>query len=203
MKKSRIYYRLILPILFLANLLLASDFAHCDESIILKNMLVSRIDLLNKIIKDPDEANMKNWLLLGNPHDEIELRFYKNSISDGSKSAYNKSSATFEKLLNHSRSKSKDEPSIVLQYLRLSLMAFNVRSGDKPSVFNFKSLSQTNSSEVVVECDFIVHNASGKRTNRKAAIVFEIGDNPKTDLYLQKIYFNSRLLYGWWYEREI
>ncbi len=165
----------------------------------LEKLVMLRTDIINAMIKDPKEASMKNWAVLGNPHDETELIFYINSISNGTKVAFNKDTPEWNDLLKHSRSNSGDETSIVLQNLRLSLMAYNVRPGDDPPLLKVLSLKQSGQNEVVVECLFMVNSPSGHRISRPASITYDRGDNPQKDLFLQKIIINENCVYGWWY----
>lgn len=170
--------------------------ANCEELTDLKDKVVYRLNLINKIINDPKAANMKNWIVLGNPHDESELNFYMNSISNGTLSAYDKKEKTMLKLVEHSYSKSEDEPSILLQHLRLSLMAHNIRPGSNPPSFQFVKLKQSDKSEIIARCNFHFINAAGVQEDKKSEVFFDIGDNPANDIFLQKIIINGRIAYG-------
>ncbi len=171
----------------------------------IEEAITSHINLINKIIKDPKVACMKNWVQLGNPYDEIELLFYMNSISDGTISAYDKKSKTLESLTKHSQSVSQNEPSIVLQYLRLSLLAYNQRPSSESPVMKLLSVNLANTKEVIAECIFKVNDISGNFIPIPSKIIFDLDNisttikkNNQIRLYLQKIYIGDRIIYGWW-----
>ena len=67
MKKNSIYLTLVIIVFLSVSVSILSNRACGVESLGLKDTIASRIDLVNKIIRDPGEACMKNWLLLGNP----------------------------------------------------------------------------------------------------------------------------------------
>jgi hypothetical protein len=129
-----------------------------------------------------------------------------NSISNGSSFAYDKNSITKQKLINHSQLNSKSEPSVLLQHLRLSLMAFNIRPGDSGPVIKITKITQANSqsNEFAAEGMFIANNAMGQSMPYQTKIVFEI-DNSATStqkgpsIALQKIVIGGQIIYGWWY----
>jgi len=168
----------------------------------------NRIDLLNEIIQYPDSANMYNWSRLGNPNDESELSFYMNSISDGASTAYDKNAATNQKLIKHSQSTSKSEPSVLLQYLRLSLMAFTIRPGDSAPTIKINKIIPAfgKSNEYIVEAELIANNATGKLTPYHAKIIFEIADievaQKDLSIILQKMIVDGHVVYGWWYDLQ-
>ncbi len=166
-----------------------------------------RVELLNEIIKKPDLANTQNWALLGNPHDESELSFYMNSISDGSLTAYDKSSLTGQKLIKHSQTISKTEPAILLQHIRLSLMSFSIRPGNTSPILKVVSMQPANnaSSEIRVDCMLMANNAQGKYVSHRATIVFDVVDGERVErgriqLALQKITVEGQVIYGWWHD---
>jgi len=196
-----IFYKNIRISQYLAFILLFAfvNAALCDESTDFKDIVVSRIKLINHIISNPEAANMKNWVALGNPHDESELLFYMNSISNGALLAYNKKEVTSQKMIEHSRSISKDEPSVLLQYLRLTLMASNKRPGIIPSAFNIVRLNQPNLNEIVASCFFFSTNTSGVRVKKPAKIYWGIRSTTNKDIFLQEITIDGRVVYGWWY----
>lgn len=185
-------------LLVIALSLASNNMAKCEDLSVIKNAVVSRINLINEIINVPKAANMKNWGILGNPHDERELKFYMNSISDGTTFAYDRKEKSMRKLIEHSQSVSEDEPSILLQYLRLSIMAFNTRPGVIPPYFQLIKLSQPIQHEIVARCIYEFVDNSGVTVKKKAEIIFDIGDNPRRDLFLQKITIGERLIYGGW-----
>jgi hypothetical protein len=78
-------------------------------------------------------------------------------------------------------------------------MTYNVRPGGEPPMFIFNSFNQMKSNEAIAKCDFMVNNPSGQSIKKAAKIIFEIGDNPRDNLYLHKIYIGDHLIYGWWY----
>ena len=197
--KKHIYLYLLVALCLLNSFSLAQSNASMDQLKDLKFAIESRINLINRIIVYHSEACMKNWVLLGNPHDETEIMFYMNSISNGSKSAYESNSLTMKKTVNHSRTISGNELSIVLQHLRLSLMAYNVRPGSEAPSFIFKSFEKVSANEAVAHCDFKFNNASGRTVLKAAQILYSVGDNPVKDMFLYKIYIEDHLVYGWWY----
>ncbi len=208
MKKQSLFILITLLLVHMSASLFAANKAEPPRSDIdeIKTKISNRVDLLNDIIKYPESANMQNWSLLGNPHDETELSFYMNSISNGSSSAYSKNSITSQKLINHSQSNSKSEPSVLLQHLRLSLMAFNIRPGDSVPVIKITKITQANnqSKEFVIEGAFIANNALGQSTPYQTRIVFEIDDSTASaqkgpSIALQKIVIGGQVIYGWWH----
>jgi len=205
MKTFSICFNLIITFCFWVNLSYGNDHAPKNNLMGIEETIVSYISLINNIIKDPKEACMKNWAQLGNPHDETELMFYRHSISDGTLSAYKENSKTLKSLIKHSQSKSQSEPSILLQYLRLSLLAYNQRPGSEQSKFTLLSCKQVSTNEVIAECSFKVNDASDRFIQIPAKIVFELGDfrspsktTHQTRLYLQKVYISDHMVYGWW-----
>jgi hypothetical protein len=184
-----------------------------DRINLYEDTITSQINLLNTIIKNPNAANMKNWNQLGgDSYDETELLFYMNSISDGTISAYAEHTATEERLVNHSRLISEHEPSVVLQYLRLALLAYNLRPGSEPPVFRLLSFhpSEHDPDEVIAECLFMVNNAAGHFVQLPAKVVFELGDPSQTSrptsqskLYLLTISIGEHIVYGWWYLMDL
>lgn len=198
MKKYFIFNRLKYVLLILTILFGPLSTANCNDLTQLESVIISRINLINQIIKYPKEANMKNWILLGNPHDESELKFYMNSISDGTSSAYERKKMTMEQLIRHSRSKSENEPSTILVFMRLALMAYNIRSGDNSPYLNFVALVQSNSNEIIAECNFKILNAGGIQIEKKAEVFFDLGDNLYKDIFLQRISLDGRIVFGGW-----
>ena len=179
---------------------------HSDMALI-KTEVDRRIEMLNEIIKKPDLANTQSWALLGNPHDETELSFYVNSISDGSLAAYDKGAPTGQKLLKHSQTTSKTEPAILLQHLRLALMSFNIRPGNTTPFLKVVSIQPANNApnEIIVDSVLMANNAQGKYVSHRAAIVFDVIDGEKTEkgrmhLALQKVTVGGHVIYGWWYD---
>ena len=172
--------------------------ANCEDLSSFKSIVISRIKLINHIIDDPKAANMKNWGILGNPHDESELKFFIDSISDGTLSAYDDKKDTMKKLVKHSQSITADEPSVLLQYLRLSLMAYNIRPGAISPSLQLVSISQLSQNQIVAKCTFHLLDASGDTVAKDAEVFFDIGDNSKDDLFLYKIIVDGRAAYGGW-----
>jgi hypothetical protein len=129
-----------------------------------ENEIRSRVQLLNDIIKDPEAANMRNWKSLANPHDETELMFFMNSISDGTLKSYKPDSFSEKRLIAHSRSDS--DKSVALQYLRLSLMAYCRRPDIVSPQFKIVNISKIKNVEstgwlFVGIGHFIANDASG------------------------------------------
>lgn len=162
-------------------------------------LISSRVELINDILHSPDAANMENLGRIVNPHDESELMFYMNSIADGTIKAYEEGSASMGKLIAHSRKTTEGEPSALLGYLRLSLMAYNIRPGNEPPSFVYKSFKILGSNDYSVTCDFKINNASGHVEKKNAELIFEKGDTPQKDLFLQKISISGHIVYGWWH----
>jgi hypothetical protein len=205
MKRIFVYLNTIIIVCFWIPLVYGGDQTLKNDLQGFKEPLLSRISLINEIIRNPNAASMKNWTQLGNPHDEIELIFYMNSISDGTTSAYSRNSKTMEKLTRHSKSISQDEPSLVLQYLRLSLLAYNKRPASEPPEIKLLSVNQGKENEVVADCYLKASDLSGHYIQIPTKVVFELGDIPsrgktvnQVRLYLQKIYVSDRMVYGWW-----
>jgi hypothetical protein len=156
---------------------------------------------------------MKNWITLANPHDETELIFFMNSISDGTINSYKPESPSGRKLVEHSRSKS--DRSVVLQYLRLSLMAFSRRPDVVPPQFKIENVSISKNGKddrwiCIAKGRFAANDASGRLIEYPVKITFasDIGEHSKSPnavnsvfnkFSLETIIVNGHEIYGWWY----
>ncbi|MCP4354006.1 MAG: hypothetical protein GY795_51830 [Desulfobacterales bacterium] len=161
-----------------------------DDFDVIRQDISSRIKLLNDIIKSPAAADMKKWKQLSNPHDESEIMFFMNSISDGTEKNYNKNSVSMQKLRKHLKSDS--DQSVVLQHLRLALMAYELRPGSSSPYIEIKSISRNQiddeklgSYQFSVEAEgvFIANDLSNNLAKHPVKIVFQV---EKVPAWLQK-----------------
>lgn len=208
----RIFF-IISFVIFLAALSTAEDKINTDNDFgLIKKVIYARVKLLNDIIKDPKAAKMKNWECLANPHDESELAFFMNSISDGTEARSDYNSTTGKRLIAHSRSDS--DQSILLQYLRLSIMAYNRQPGANPPYFKinniFKNNEVKNYNQFIAKGFLLANDATGHTIQYPLQMKFGIDIVNSTckdsknycscDVYLEDIVINGHDIYGWWYE---
>lgn len=161
------------------------------------------VALINEIIRNPKAATTRNWMQLSNPHDETETAFFANSISDGSEGVYT-APGTQARIIRHTQSRT--ELAVVLQHLRLSLMAFNVRPGRTPpniTVSEIQLAEQQNA--VVAKGRLSVYDATGRVVDFPTAVIFDVTTSPKEArearfcLNLQSIVVGDQHIFGWWY----
>jgi len=176
-----------------------------------------RIDLINEIIRNPAAASVKNWnTYLGNPNTYTEDRFHVNSVSDGTTYAW-------ESIGKEGRS--GDEQSALLQYLRLSFMAYYGRLSPVPSQINVTNVVKRNSDHETamlnvelegevdyfdVEGFFSVINCYRESMQHPIRIRFYVQVEqppyemqPRSDklfIYLESISIHDHEIFGWWYK---
>jgi hypothetical protein len=188
-----------------------NDYGRKITSAEITKVLISHINLINNIIKNPKAACMKNWTKLSNPSDEKEEIFYINSISDGTPSQ-DENSKAFNNMQDHLERAPQNEPSVLLQYLRLALLAYNVRAGSAPPEFTFLSFKRVGvtggTDQIISDCSFKMADSAGHDIQVPAKIVFDLEidydssfptSKDKISLYLSEIYIKNRLVYGWQY----
>ena len=186
--------------LILSNICFAGDIVDQNKGEIINDIIPSRITLINNIISNPEAASMKNLGILASPHNEDEISFYVNSMTDGTKSAYEKLSDNLESHLEKIKSKSSSEKSVLLQYLRLSLLAYNKGYGSKAPIIKITNVeqSQLHNYEFIVEGIFLV-NSAGKQIELPAKLTFYTDYSAfalDKSVYLGEIIVNNNILYG-------
>ena len=148
---------------------------------------------------------------LASPHDETELLFYMNSISDGTTSHEKESSPIRKKMIEHSGSDKAQ--SVVLQYLRLSFLAYNKRPSKKPLYFTIAKIRKINKGNVSynifeVVGSFITYDSTGETFHRPMKMKFSVeglGSNVKgsdLNIYLYSITVDKKEIFGWWYSSQ-
>jgi len=178
----------------------AGDIVDENKDEIINAIIPSHIALINNIIQNPEAASMKNLRILTSPHDETELMFYLNSMTDGTTQNQEKLSDKLEGHIDESIASS--EKSILLEHLRLSFLAHNKRAGSKAPIIKITNIrqSQNNHYEFVAEGIFLVNDASGKQTELPTKLTFytdysEFAHNKS--VYLGEIIVNNKIIYGW------
>jgi hypothetical protein len=207
----------ILSIISFVALLAASSTAGHEINIdkdagFIEKIIQARVKLLNEIIKDPKAANMKNWKCLANQNDESELMFFMNSISDGTETNTDYNSTIGKRLIAHSRS--DFDQSILLQYLRLSIMAFNSRPRSTPAYIKINNIFRNNEAkkynQFVAKGFLFANDATGHPVQYAVQMKFGIDIVDSTckesknycscEIYLEDIVINGHEIYGWWYD---
>ena len=174
------------------------------EAIVQRN-----VALINEILRNPKAATIRNWMQLSNPHDETEILFFANSISNGSAAVYSDTSPILAKSDKHSQS--PKQSSVVLQYLRLSLMAFNGRPGLKPLHMTVSAIQVDEKKSTVVAHSLLhAYGADGKPIEYPTDIRFSVVSYPeeygKYDssarfcLSLSDVVVGNQSVFGWWYD---
>lgn len=171
-----------------------------------EQMVAGSVKLINEIIRNPKAANMRNWERLSNAHDETEIAFFANSISDGTDAVYTTDTSLEKRIQRHSRSQS--DQAVVLQYLRLSLLAFNVRPGKTPSnIVVSEIFRREGGNEIVARGSLDIYGSDGKPTQRPIEIEFDIetrtsssGDKDGFCLSLDSIMMGKQKVFGWWHD---
>lgn len=171
-----------------------------------EQMVAGSIMLINEIIRNPKAANMRNWERLSNAHDETEIAFFANSISDGTDAVYMTGTPIERRIENHSRSPT--DSAVVLQYLRLSLLAFGPRPGKKsPNIIVSEIFHREDGSEVVAKGHLDTYSSDGKLVQHPMEIEFDLdvhtassGDKNGFCLNLNSIVIDDRKVFGWWHD---
>lgn len=178
--------------------------AQAAEPIVQRN-----VELINEIIRNPKVATIWHWMQLSNPHDETEILFFANSISNGSAAVYSDTSPILAKSDRHSQS--QKQSSVVLQYLRLSLMAFNGRPGPKPLYMTVSAIQVDEKQSTVVAHSLLhAYGADGKPIEYPTDIRFSIVSYPEEKyeksergarfcISLSDIVVGNQSVFGWWY----
>ncbi len=179
--------------------------AQAAEPIVQRN-----VALINEIIRNPKAATILNWTQLSNPHDETEILFFANSISNGSAAVYSDTSPILAKSTRHSQS--QKQSSVVLQYLRLSLMAFNGRPGPKPLHMTVSAIQVDEKKSTVVANGFLhAYGADGKPVEYPTDIRFSVVSYPEEEygkykkmprfcISLSDVVVGNQSVFGWWYD---
>lgn len=168
------------------------------------------VALINEIIRNPKAATIRSWMQLSNPHDETEILFFANSISNGSAAAYSDTSPILAKSDRHSQS--RKQSSVALQYLRISLMAFNGRPGPEPLHMTVSAI-QVDEKKSTVVAHSLLHGygADGKPIAYPTDIRFSVVSYPAEEyekyesrarfcLSLSDIVVGNQSVFGWWYD---
>lgn len=175
----------------------------------LSRVLEDQVSLLNEVIRNPKIATVRSWHKLGNSHDETEIAFYANSISDGTEAVYSKAGLQ-EKIIRHSRQTS--DKSTVLEFLRLAVLSMLNRPPSQPPQFKVHDLKQIDQGsavqrqEVKLRADFTWPESN---TSMPSTITFDVYEtelsakNPKEICAnIRTIEVGSVTIFGWWYETK-
>jgi len=171
-----------------------------------EQMVASSVMLINEIIRNPKAASMRNWGRLSNAHDETEIAFFANSISDGTDAVYTTDTPLEKRIERHSRSQA--DQAVVLQYLRLSLLAFNSRPGKAPpNIVVSEIFRREGGNEIVARGRLDTYGSDGKPAQRPIEIGFDIeartassGDKDGFCLSLDSIMIGKQKVFGWWHD---
>ncbi len=196
---SRFHFKVFLFLVVFAGVNYIPNYVSCENLDRHEEIIISHLELINSILNNPKAANMKNLRGLVNPNDESELMFYINSLSNGTLAAYQSNKAVLEKVIKHSKSVSKSEPSTLLYYLRISLMSQNKKLGVAPPSFELVKISLGKHNSIVAHCYFKSTDHSGSLVSKQSVVVFDIGSDSNSDVFLTKIIVGGQVLYGSWY----
>lgn len=169
-------------------------------------MVADGVTLINEIVRNPKAASMRNWERLSNAHDETEIAFFANSISNGTDTVYTTGTPFEKKIERHSRSQT--DQAVVLQYLRLSLLAFNSRPGKSPpNIVVSEIFPREGGDEVVASGHLDTYGSDGKPASQPIEIGFDIevrttnsGDKNGFCLGLDSIVIGKQKVFGWWHD---
>jgi hypothetical protein len=171
-----------------------------------EQMVAGSVMLINEIIRNPKAASMRNWERLSNAHDETEIGFFANSISDGTDTVYTTGTPLEKRIERHSRSQT--DQAVVLQYLRLSLLAFSSRPGKTPpNIVVSEIFRREGGNEIVARGRLDTYGSDGKPAQRPIEIGFDIeartassGDKDAFCLSLDSIMIGKQKVFGWWHD---
>lgn len=171
-----------------------------------EKIVAGSVTLINEIISNPKAASMRNWERLSNPHDETEAAFFANSISDGTDAVYTTDTPLKRRIERHSRSQT--DSAVVLQYLRLSLLAFSSRPGKKsPNITVSEIFHRGDGSEIAARGHLNTYGSDGKLVQYPIEVEFDIdvrtasnGDKNEFCLNLGSIVVGERKVFGWWHD---
>lgn len=171
-----------------------------------EQMVAGSVMLINEIIRNPKAASIRNWERLSNAHDETEIAFFANSISNGTHTVYATGTSLEKRIQRHSRSQT--DQAVVLQYLRLSLLAFNLRPGKTPSnIVVSEIFRREGGNEIVARGSLDTYGSDGKPTQHPIEIEFDMeartassGDKNGFCLSLNSIMIGKQKVFGWWHD---
>lgn len=171
-----------------------------------EQMVADGVTLINEIVRNPKAVSMRNWERLSNAHDETEIAFFANSISDGTDTVYTTGTPLEKRIERHSRSQT--DQAVVLQYLRLSLLAFNSRPGKSPpNIVVSEIFPREGGDEVVARGHLDTYGSDGKPASHPVEIGFDIevrtassGDKNGFCLGLDSIVIGKQKVFGWWHD---
>lgn len=171
-----------------------------------EQMVADGVMLINEIIRNPKAASMQSWKRLSNAHDETEIAFFANSISDGTDTVYMTGTPLEKRVERHSRSQT--DQAVVLQYLRLSLLAFSSRPGKKPpNIIISEIFHREHGNEVVARGQLDTYGSDGKPVQHPIEIEFDIevrtagnGDKNEFCFGLDGIMIGKQKVFGWWHD---
>lgn len=170
-----------------------------------EQIVAKSVTLINNIIVDPQAANMRNWRRLSDPHDETEIGFFTNSISDGTATVYSRESPIRKRVLRHSGSET--DSAVVLQYLRLSLLAVSPRPGrTAPKIVVTEISPEGSEREIVAKGHLETYGMDAKSAVRyPLEIGFDLevhadssSRKNKFCLSLGDITIKGQKVFGWW-----
>lgn len=171
-----------------------------------EQVVADGVTLINEIVRNPKAASMRNWERLSNAHDETEIAFFANSISNGTDAVYTTGAPLEKRIERHSRSQT--DQAVVLQYLRLSLLAFSSRPGKKsPNIVVSEIFRREGGNEIVARGSLDTYGSDGKPAQHTIEIEFDMeartassGDKNGFCLSLASIMIGKQKVFGWWHD---
>lgn len=165
--------------------------------------ILSRIDVINAILDDPSQATMENLSkYFISQHSEIEIDFYSKFVSNGSETIWEEKGEVYNDIVKHTWPESEKDPSIVLQYLRLSIMAMSDSPGlKKPLAFVYKGYEVVDGYNVIVQAEITLRVwGKNKEVTVPAILWFYYEEDHDVEKYLclRAISINGFPVFGWW-----
>lgn len=154
------------------------------------------IKIINELIADPTKANMETHDLLMDRHNEDEYVFSHYMSTDGTHQALRINSEANSTFINQFGYSPIENPSVLMQYLRLNLLLQNEQYRWVPSEFQLKEIDVYDFPNFIARCDYVATNRQGQTVLLPAEIYVAMEMDGKISLW--KIVINDRTVFGWW-----